>query len=193
MQSTSMFLFSLVWLCVIERTIRVWTPVKRDRENGHLFQFTRCVTMLIRFAHLRPSGSMALVVERSLLTLEKTQIRGARHWGGNSSNKAFFLVWEQVLSVEVIEEERKASKRQVSSDRFIEKSRKKSSWIVLEYTRTWVRSIKRRAAPAARSTGRRPSPPPPPSGFENDLRNRRPGSPWKWVRTLMMMMMMTFI
>ena len=56
----------------------------------------------------------------------RTQTRGAHHWGGKSACMAFFfLVWEQFLSFELIEEERKASKRQSSSDRWIEESRKK--------------------------------------------------------------------
>ena len=60
MQSTSVFMFSQVCLCLIERTIGVWTSVKvlyhkRERENGHLFQFKLCVTMVFRFAQRIPS------------------------------------------------------------------------------------------------------------------------------------------
>ena len=58
------------------------------------------------------------------------------------------------------------------------KAEKKSSWVALEYTRTQVRSIKRRPAPAAWSTGRRP---PRDRGcemtFETEGRNRRGSRP----------------
>ena len=164
MQSTSLFCFSEVCLCVIEWTIGVWTSVKvlyheRDRENGPLFQALRddalCSTETVR--------SMALVVQRSLFfTLEELGCEEPATEAGRALAWPFFLVWEKLLSVEVIEEERKASKRQSSSDRWIEKSRKKvivscSSSGVHAYMSQLViaRSIKRRAAPAARSTGRR--------------------------------------
>ena len=47
-----------------------------------------------------------------------------------------FFQFENSLSVKVIEEERKASDRQPSSDRWIEERRKKSLWVALEYTGT---------------------------------------------------------
>ena len=46
--------------------------------------------------------------------------------GGKSACMVFCLVCEQFLSVKEIEEERKESKRQSSSDRWIEESRKKA-------------------------------------------------------------------
>ena len=163
MQSTSLFMCSQICLCVIERTIGVWTSVKvlyheRERENGPLFQFTWSFAWRCSFGLLNGDRPIDAVGRPTIFVFHfgRAQIRGASHWGGKSAYMAFFfLVWEQFLSVEVIEEERKESKGQSSSLRWIEESRKKSHR-ALEYTRTWVRSIKRRAAPAARSTGRRP-------------------------------------
>ena len=61
--------------------------------------------------------SMPLVVQLSLLfTLEELYEEPATE-AGRALGWPFFLVWEQFLSVEVIEEERKASKRQSSSVR----------------------------------------------------------------------------
>ena len=99
-----------------------------------------CSTEIVR--------SMPLVVQRSLFfTLEELRYEEPATEAGRALAWPFFffLVWEQFLSVEVFEEERKASKGQSSSLRWIsiEESRKKkvivSSSGVPEYTRTWVR------------------------------------------------------
>ena len=108
-----------------------------------------------------------------VLHFGRTQIRGARHWGGKSACMAF--LWFENSFCQSKWSKKKASKGQSSSLCWIEESRKKkSSWVALEYTRTWVRSIKHRAAPAARSTGRRP---PRDRGcemtFETEARDRR--------------------
>ena len=102
----------------------------------------------------------------------RSQIRGARHWGGKSACMAFFfLVWEQFLSVEVIEEEKKAGKRQSSSDRWMEGSREKKSSSALD-TRSKIDQTQGRAS---RAIDRAPAPERP--RLRYDLRNRRPGSP----------------
>ena len=178
MQSTLVFMCCQVCLCVIERTIGVWTSVKvlyheRDRENGPLFQCKLCVAMVFRFAQRRPSDRCRWSSNDLCFSLWKnSDTRSPPLRRDERLHGLFFLVWEQFLSVEVIEEEKKASKRQSSSFRWIEESRKKKSSSALD-TRSKIDQTQGRAS---RAIDRAPAPERP--RLRCDLRNRRPGSPW---------------
>ena len=76
----------------------------------------------------------------------------------------------------MIEEENKASKRQSSSDRWMEESRKKKSSSALD-TRSKIDQTQGRAS---RAIDRAPAPERP--RLRYDLRNRRPGSPCVYVK-----------
>ena len=140
---------SQVCLCVIERTIEVWTSVKvlyheRDRENGPLFQFKLCVTLVFRFAQRRPSDRC------------RWSSRGARHWGGESACMAFFFFGLRTIFVSRSDRTRKESKQTPvfvrSLDR-IEEGKKKQK----KHRQLWS-EIDQTQGRASRAIDRAPAP-----------------------------------
>ena len=115
---------SYVLLAWLSLPCDVWqSPVSGTGKMALFFKL--CATMLFRFAQRRPSDRCRWSSSDLYFSLWKNsdtrspQLRREERW-------PFFLDWEQFLSVEVIEEEMKASKRKSSSDGWIEESRKKS-------------------------------------------------------------------
>ena len=135
MQSTSLFLFSEVCLCAIERTIGVWTSVKvlyheRDRENGPLFQALRddalsvCSTETVR--------SMALVVQRSLFfTLEELRYEEPATEAGRAL--AWPFLWFENNFCQSKWSKKKGKQANASLRPIVgsKKAEKKSSWVAL--------------------------------------------------------------
>ena len=161
MQSTSLFLFSEV--CFVRDWTDNWglnvcqspAPWAGQGKWPSLSSFAwRCSFGL--FNGDRPIdgiGGPTIFV----FTLEELGYEEPATEAGRALAWPFFWFENNFCQSKWSKKKRKASKHQSSSDRWIEESRNwKSPWAVLQYTRTWVRSIKRRAAPAARSTGRRP-------------------------------------
>ena len=130
----------------------LWTSVKvlhheRDRENGPLFQFKLCVTILrvFRFAQRRPSNRCRWSSNDLWFHFGRTQIRGARHWGGKSACMAFFWFENSFCQSKWSKKKGKQANASLRPIVGSKKAEKKVIMSSLEYTRTWVRSIKRRA------------------------------------------------
>ena len=130
--------------------------------------------MLFRFAQRRPSDRCRWSSNDLCLffTLEELRYEEPPTEAGRTLAWPFFCLRTVFVS-------RSDRRKKESKQTPVFESRQKKTSSAVEYTSTWVRSIKRKAAPAVRSTGRRP---PRGRGWDYDLRNQRPGSPCTTVR-----------
>ena len=184
-QSTSMFMCSHVCLCVIERTIGVSTSVKvlyheRERENGPLFRFTLCMTVVFRCAQRRPSDRCRWSSNDLCFSFWKnSDTRSPPLRRGERLHGLFFFGLRTVF-VSRSDRRRKESKQTPvfvrSLDRRRQKKKKKKNrhlWSEIDQTQGCASRAIDRAPASARPR------------LRYDLRNRRPGSPW-YVRCLTM-------
>ena len=104
---------------------------ERDGKKMAL-SFKLCETMLFRIAQRRPSNRLRWSSNDLYFHFGRTRIPEASHSGGKSACMAFSFGLRTIFSVKVIEEERKGSDRQSSSDRWIEERRQKSLWVALD-------------------------------------------------------------
>ena len=142
-----------------------------------------CVTRprVFRFAQRRPSDRCRWSSNDLCFSLcQNSDTRSPPLRREERLHGLFFLVWEQFLSFELIEEERKASKRQSSSDRWIEESRKKKVIVSSFGVHAYMSKIDQMQGRASRAIDRAPAPERP--RLCNDLRNRRPESPCEFLR-----------
>ena len=119
--------------------------------------FKLCVTMVFRFAQRRPSEQWCWSSNDLCFSLWKSSDTRSPSLRREERFDGLFFWFENNFCL--LKWSKKKGKQANTSLRPIvgsKKAEKKSPWVALEYTRTWVRSIKRRVAPAARSTGSRP-------------------------------------
>ena len=161
MQSTSVFMCCQVcfpWLkgqLGFERLSKS-CAMSGTWENGPLFHFKLCVTMVFRFAQRRPSTSDRCRWSSNDLCFslwKKSDTRSPPLRREELLHGLFFWFENSFCQSKWSKKKRKqanASLRPIVGWKKAEKKSHRQLW-----TRA-VRSIKRRAAPAARSTGRRP-------------------------------------
>ena len=182
MQSTSLFMCSQVCLCVIERTIGVWTSVKvlhHERDvQGKLPSLSNqalrddALSLCLSTETVR---SMPLVVQRSLFfTLEELRYEEPTTEAGRALAWPFFFGLRTVF-VSRSDWRRKESKQgQSSSLRWIEESRIKVI-VSSSGVHAYMSKIDQTQGRAGRAIDRAPAPERP--RLWNDLRNQSPGSP----------------
>ena len=178
MQSTSVFMCCQVCLCVIERTIGVWTSVKvlcHERDMGKWPSLSNSsFAWRWSFGLLNGDRPIDAVGRPTIFVFHfgRTQIRGARHWGGKSACMAFFFGLRTVF-VSRSDRRRKESKQTPVFVRSLDgrKQKKKSASAV--DARSKIDQTQGRASSAI---DRAPAPERP--RLRHDLQNRRPGSPW---------------
>ena len=161
MQSTSLFMFGQVCLCMIKRTMGSLDRLSQfSTMSGTVkmaVSFKLCAMPMLRFqfAGWRPSDRYRWSSNDLCYSFWKNlNTRSPLLRREEPSGFFFFFFFLRLTFVSQSDRRRKETNWPPvfvwSLDR-----RKESLWVALGYTRTWIRSIKLRAAPAAWSTGRR--------------------------------------